>query len=179
MLFFFSARLTPVKFMFRRRGCITFTIQKSIDSSEEAFGKHFDELISLCDENEAEDCGPVQSDEAADLFQVCRRFLNCSVEYSLSMLFFLCPQDLLWTPKLEKDRRVDRIMENWTDNYNTSNGTNRLCGRRPYTGRRWGKGKSGETQTWSTSIRRFLEGLDNAGYIIEFVGATVCRTHWQ
>ncbi|KAF8803542.1 YebC-like protein, partial [Phlegmacium glaucopus] len=64
------ARLTPVKFMFRRRGCITFTIQKSINSSEEAFGRHFDELIYLCEENGAEDCSPVQSDEVADLFQI-------------------------------------------------------------------------------------------------------------
>jgi len=45
-------------------------IQKSTDSSEEAFGKHFDELIYLCEEHGAEDCGPVQSDESADYFQI-------------------------------------------------------------------------------------------------------------
>lgn len=67
-------------------------------------------------------------------------------------------------------------MENWIDNCNTSSGIDRLCGRGPYTGRRWCKGKSGETQTWSTSIRRFLEGLDNVGCAIEF---TICRTCWQ
>lgn len=62
--------MTPVKYMFRRRGCITFTIQKSADSSEKAFGKHFDELVYLCEENGAEDCNPVESDESTDLFQV-------------------------------------------------------------------------------------------------------------
>jgi hypothetical protein len=62
--------------MFRRRACITFTIQKSTHSSEEAFGKHFDELIYLCEENGAEDCGPVPSDESADLFQVFGRLID-------------------------------------------------------------------------------------------------------
>jgi transcriptional/translational regulatory protein YebC/TACO1 len=86
MMMLSSTRLTPVKFMFRRRGCITFTIQKLTDSSDEVFGKHLDELIYLCEENGAEDCGPVQFDESADLFQVFGRFIDYRV---IQYLFWL------------------------------------------------------------------------------------------
>ena len=106
-----SARLTPVKFMFRRQGCIIFAIQKSAESSDQAFGKHFDQLIHLCEENGAEDCGPIQSDESADLFRVFGFSWLLSQEFIKPHKIFCEPQDL---------KRIEELIVSWKTGLTTT-----------------------------------------------------------